>query len=189
MFASRKRAISGVAAGLGAAALSLAAVGCGGGKKAVALAGNVATPCQGMLFEANVRSGPDRGTALIGSLSLRADSSGVLHGTLVRLPKDGPALPVSGHVSGRSLALSFALGGGQTVSGSGQGARTIVRCSDFSGGSLQGPRAGDTGDWAVAVSAPAEAARRESSAEARREAEPRTEYTIYGREAERLKAE
>src|SRR5690349_14432710 len=68
-------------------------------------------------FSATVVQGPDAGKAYAGTLRLKGAPGGYLDGTLT-VPGAKP-IPVSGQLHGRLIGLSFALGAGRAISGTG----------------------------------------------------------------------
>jgi hypothetical protein len=103
-------------------------------------------------FQVEVRHGPTQGMLLSGTLSLSADYNGVITGSL--LSGDHQVfIKVSGTVNGYALNLAFDLGySGRTqtyIFGSGTLSHAFPDCSGLSGGLLQGPQKGDSGEWSV----------------------------------------
>jgi hypothetical protein len=102
-------------------------------------------------FRATVYLGPDHGLALAGELRLAWTNTGALTGMLV--PKRGAAVPLSGQVDGAAINLIFYLGQGKHIFGVGTIGRDPGAKHGVMGGPLVGPRTGDSGDWAAAITA------------------------------------
>jgi len=111
---------------------------------------NSSGSCKIRNFQAQVRHGPTQGMLLTGTLTLSADYLGVITGSLSS--KD-IYIKVSGTVNGYALNLAFDLGySGRTqtyIFGTGTLSHAFPDCSGLSGGLLQGPQKGDSGDWSV----------------------------------------
>ncbi|MCC6791315.1 MAG: hypothetical protein IT336_06515 [Thermomicrobiales bacterium] len=102
----------------------------------------------GMLFEVVIRQGPSSGTRLRGVLTVGADEHGAVDGSL--LLGSGLAIPVTGQVTGRAVSLHFDAGDYGALYGVGVIAGDLGTCEVVDmGGPVVGPRAGDSGDWAV----------------------------------------
>jgi hypothetical protein len=138
-------------AGVGSSAALVcggALLGYGGGSSVAAAAQARGSSQQSSFFSADVRRGPDAGLALWGYLHLRLAASGRITGKVVH--RGGVSVPASGHVSGRTLRLSFRLPNGLVMSGTGTAAHAIHTVSDLpQSGTLSGPRRGDHGNWAL----------------------------------------
>jgi hypothetical protein len=102
-------------------------------------------------FEATVQSGPDKGLSLTGVLKLNDEGSrvaGVLEAA------GGLKVAVQGRLTGNKIQLTFDLGNNQFINGSGQTqkSKSDLKCVNVTGGgTLSGPKAGDTGDWLIAI--------------------------------------
>lgn len=100
-----------------------------------------------MEFEAAVRQGPSAGLVLEGEFRFSLDRAGMLQGHFAL--RGGRSLPVTGQAIGRLLGLSFDMGGGQYLWGTGAGSQPIAgpECGAAIGGTFAGPLDGDIGDW------------------------------------------
>lgn len=98
-----------------------------------------------------MRRGPDTGLSLDGLLALGLSPAGAVdHGQLVKA--DGTTVPVVGQVTGRAVNLLFTLGRGKTIYRVGTAQHPLAGCQP---GTLVGPAAGDSGDWALVANSPA----------------------------------
>jgi hypothetical protein len=127
------------------AALALGGCGGSGDKKADASAKTCSGP-----FEATVYRGPTNGLSVKGDLTLRIDPSGSASGTVKQ--RGGPVVGAAGQVDGRAISLTIDMAGGRTLYGTGA-ARDgdVSECKGQMGGSLTGPKPGDSGDWGYAL--------------------------------------
>jgi hypothetical protein len=131
--------------GAGAVLVALATTGFGGTSAHLTKS---TAPVSARIFSADVRSGPDKDLALWGRLAVRLSRSGTLSGAVLR---GGLRVPVSGTASGRTLTMVFHVPAG-TMSGTGTASHKIRRIADLpTRGALTGPRAGDTGAWALST--------------------------------------
>jgi len=101
-------------------------------------------------FEATVYRGPSKGVSVKGELALRIEPSGHAAGTIKQ--KDGSTSKTAGQVDGRAISLAIDAGGGRTLYGTGAARDADVSdCKGEIGGTLAGPRPGDSGDWGYAI--------------------------------------
>jgi hypothetical protein len=99
-------------------------------------------------FAATIRSGPDAGKALAGTLALVAGAGGAIdRGYLFR--REGGSLRVVGQATGRAINLLIDTGTGENVYGVGSLEQPLDQCAGEMGGPFVGPRSGDAGDWRV----------------------------------------
>ena len=100
-------------------------------------------------FEATIRSGPDAGLAVQGTLTLAdldALKPGAGFGELVLDETGASRLAVSAR-TGADLDLAVWLADGTMIHGSGALSSALGTCPARIEGSALGPRAGSTGDW------------------------------------------
>ena len=96
-------------------------------------------------FQAAIQAGPDAGLSVAGDLKFEVARTGVLSGTLLR--ESGPALAVSGQVTGRAANLILDLGDGQFLFAVGTLQNDLEACTGVIGGTLTSSRPGNRGDW------------------------------------------
>jgi hypothetical protein len=89
--------------------------------------------CRGS-FKASTGLSVGEGLQLLGSLTFQVDTSGALSGNFVSGGQ--PAIQVVGQVSGRSVNLAAALGGGRYLFGSGTVQSAADGCPTIAGGPL-----------------------------------------------------
>jgi hypothetical protein len=93
-----------------------------------------------------INTGPSAGTDLSGDFELYVQPDLNFTGTL-KLKKDGGIVNVNGQGSGRGIDMIFTAGKDQLLFAHGVLERDIYNCQGISGGTLTGPKHGDTGDW------------------------------------------
>ena len=127
--------------------LSALAVAAAGALAAPAV-GHAALHCPAGTFTADIHHGPDADLSLTGRLDgFHVSDTGTVTG---KLHHYGKAVPIHGHISGRTVRLAFSLRSGLTVRGSGHAKHTIRTCQDLAmTGKARGPRKGDRGDWGI----------------------------------------
>lgn len=107
-------------------------------------------------FEADVRSGPSAGLALVGVLRVPAQTTGTFDdGVLIVADPANPdvitSITVVGQANGRAINLLLDVGDGDAVYGVGTLETDLATCTGRVGGPLVGPAPGDQGDWAASV--------------------------------------
>jgi len=99
------------------------------------------------VFTASIRTGPDSGQSLKGTLVFTVTPSGNVGGTLLARHNGAVnALPFTGTLAGRSFTLVLH-GPSGTITGVGTAKNDVRTCGDIPrSGTLTGPH-GDKGDW------------------------------------------
>lgn len=112
-----------------------------------------APSCQ-YLFDATVRTGPNTGANVHGTLSLLQNTDTGAVGYV--FPDDGGALvPVAAQFGdNHAITLTFTLPDGATIVGTGTTVSSVATCYGAIVGSLTGPAEGDAGDWIGAPNIP-----------------------------------
>ena len=99
-------------------------------------------------FEATVRSGPDAGLALNGTLALMQNSDTAAVGYVYSLDQTATAVPVLAELGDQNaVTLTFTLAADQSIIGTGYLTANINSCFGGIEGVLTGPTSGDVGDW------------------------------------------
>jgi hypothetical protein len=124
--------------GLGAGALAAAGV-----NDSVAA---TATAVCVLTLTAPVVTGPDKGTAYDGDLSLTIGSTGAIDDASLKLT-NGKTHKAVGQATGRALNVRIDLGGGKTLALSGTGEQDLILCRGAIDGTFGGPDVADLGTW------------------------------------------
>jgi hypothetical protein len=99
-------------------------------------------------FEATVRSGPNTGLALMGTLALMQNSPRSAVGYVYSLDETAAPIPVSVDIAeGNEVTLTFTVGEDTTIVGTGYFTANIDSCFGGIEGVFNGPTAEDVGDW------------------------------------------
>ena len=99
-------------------------------------------------FEATVRSGPDAGLALNGTLALMQNSDTAAVGYVYSLDQTATAVPVLAELGDQNaVTLTFTLAADESIIGTGYLTANINSCFGGIEGVLTGPTSGDVGDW------------------------------------------
>jgi hypothetical protein len=124
--------------GLGAGALAVAGLN----DSASAAANAICV----LALTAPVATGPDKGTAYTGDLSLTIGSNGAIDAASLKLA-DGKTHPAVGQATGRAINLRVDLGGGKTLALTGTGEQDLLLCRGTVDGTFGGPDVADLGTW------------------------------------------